>query len=58
MPLSGTAASSYGPFAFPNAAYAAGSSVRLLVPLAIVAAVFALGWWVFTREAPCVAENL
>ena len=25
---------------------------------AIIAAVFALGWWFFTREAPRVAENL
>ncbi|MBV9605283.1 MAG: ABC transporter permease [Solirubrobacterales bacterium] len=58
VPLSGAAAASYGPYAFPNAAYAAGSSLQLLVPLAIVAAVFALGYWVFTREAPVVAEYL
>jgi len=56
--LSGTAAAQYGPVAFPNAAYAAGSSLRLLVPLAIVAGLFALGYWVFTREAPVVAEYL
>jgi ABC-2 type transport system permease protein len=58
VPLTGAAAAQYGPYAFPNAAYAAGGSVRLLVPLAIVAAVFALGYWVFTREAPVVAEYL
>jgi ABC-2 type transport system permease protein len=58
VPLSGAAAIQYGPFAFPNAAYAAGSSLRLLVPFAIVVAVFALGYWVFTREAPVVAEYL
>jgi ABC-2 type transport system permease protein len=58
VPLHGTAATQYGPVAFPNAAYAAGSSVRLLVPLAIVAGLFALGYWVFRREAPVVAEYL
>jgi hypothetical protein len=30
----------------------------VLVGLAIIPAVFALGWWFFTREAPRVAENL
>jgi ABC-2 type transport system permease protein len=42
----------------PTAAAAIGGSVRLLIPLAIVAAVFVLGLWVFTREAPRIAENL
>lgn len=42
----------------PTAAAAAGGSARLLVPLAIVAATFALGLWVFHREAPRIAENL
>jgi ABC-2 type transport system permease protein len=42
----------------PTAAEAIGGSVRLLIPLAIVAATFALGTWVFMREAPRIAENL
>jgi ABC-2 type transport system permease protein len=42
----------------PTAATAIGGGVRLLVPLGIVAAVFGLGLWVFTREAPRIAENL
>jgi ABC-2 type transport system permease protein len=41
-----------------SAAAAAGGGVRLIVPVAIIFGVFALGWWVFTREAPRVAENL
>ena len=31
---------------------------QLAIPLAIVAAVFALGLWVFMRETPRIAENL
>jgi ABC-2 type transport system permease protein len=31
---------------------------RLLAPLAVIAAVFALGTWVFARETPTLAENL
>jgi ABC-2 type transport system permease protein len=42
----------------PTAADAIGGGVRLLIPLAIVAATFALGTWVFMREAPRIAENL
>ena len=42
----------------PTAAAVFGGELRLLVPLAIVAAVFALGAWVFFREAPRIAENL
>jgi ABC-2 type transport system permease protein len=42
----------------PAAATAAGGWAVPLVALAIIPAVFALGWWVFTREAPLVAENL
>jgi ABC-2 type transport system permease protein len=30
----------------------------LAVPVGIVVFLFALGWWVFTREAPRIAENL
>ncbi len=32
--------------------------VTFAISLALIPAVFALGWWVFTREAPRVAENL
>jgi ABC-2 type transport system permease protein len=42
----------------PTAAAAIGGAELLLVPLAIVAAIFALGVWVFMREAPRIAENL
>jgi ABC-2 type transport system permease protein len=42
----------------PNAATVAGGWGPVLVALAIVAAVFVLGAWVFTREAPRIAENL
>jgi ABC-2 type transport system permease protein len=42
----------------PTAAQAIGGEVRLLIPLAVVAGVFALGVWFFTREAPRIAENL
>jgi ABC-2 type transport system permease protein len=42
----------------PTAAQAMGGSVRLLIPLALTAAVFALGAWVFAREAPRIAEDL
>jgi ABC-2 type transport system permease protein len=42
----------------PSAAAAIGGAERLLIPLAIVGAIFALGFWVFSREAPRIAENL
>jgi ABC-2 type transport system permease protein len=42
----------------PDAAVAIGGAVRLLIPLAIILAVFALGVWFFNREAPRIAENL
>ncbi len=42
----------------PSAASAAGGSVTPFVAVALIPAVFAVGWWVFTREAPRVAENL
>jgi ABC-2 type transport system permease protein len=35
-----------------------GGVVPVAIALAIIPATFALGWWVFTREAPVVAENL
>jgi ABC-2 type transport system permease protein len=42
----------------PSAGQALGSWVSLLEPLTIVVLVFALGFWVFNRSAPQVAENL
>ena len=42
----------------PTAAEAAGGSVRLLVPAAILAGVVALGYRVFDRAAPRIAEEL
>jgi ABC-2 type transport system permease protein len=42
----------------PSAAHAAGGPAHLIIPLLLIPAVFALGLWVFTREAPRVAENL
>jgi ABC-2 type transport system permease protein len=41
-----------------SAGQALGSWAGLLEPLAVTAAVFALGFWVFNRSAPYVAENL
>jgi ABC-2 type transport system permease protein len=42
----------------PSAADVIGGWTALLAPLAIVLGVFALGFWVFNRSAPLVAENL
>jgi len=42
----------------PSAAEAIGGAYRLLIPLGIVVIAFVLGWWVFHREAPRIAENL
>jgi ABC-2 type transport system permease protein len=42
----------------PSAAHVIGGSVRLLLPLGIIVAMAVLGAWVFTREAPRIAENL
>jgi ABC-2 type transport system permease protein len=42
----------------PTAGEAIGGDVRLLIPLGVVAIVFALGVWIFMREAPRIAENL
>jgi ABC-2 type transport system permease protein len=44
--------------ATPSAAAVLGSKAALLAPLAIVVAVFALGFYVFNRTAPHVAEDL
>ncbi|HSZ70438.1 MAG TPA: ABC transporter permease [Solirubrobacteraceae bacterium] len=41
-----------------SAGEALGSWAALLEPLGVTAAVFALGFWVFNRSAPYVAENL
>jgi ABC-2 type transport system permease protein len=37
---------------------AIGDPIRLLIPAGIVVGAFALGLWVFQREAPRIAENL
>jgi ABC-2 type transport system permease protein len=42
----------------PSAAAAAGGWEILLIPAGIVAGLFALGFWVFNREAPRIAEEL
>jgi ABC-2 type transport system permease protein len=42
----------------PTPAEAAGGTVRLLIPLAIYVVVCILGWRVFTRQAPKIAEAL
>jgi ABC-2 type transport system permease protein len=44
--------------AAPSAAEAIGGTARLLIPLGVVAVAFVLGFWVFTREAPRIAEEL
>jgi ABC-type polysaccharide/polyol phosphate export permease len=41
-----------------SAAEALGGGWRVLVPLGVIAAVLALGYSVFSREAPRVAEDL
>jgi ABC-2 type transport system permease protein len=46
------------PQGYPNAVGAAGAVWPVVLALAIIPAVFGLGWWVFMREAPRVAENL
>jgi ABC-2 type transport system permease protein len=42
----------------PSAVDVLGGWPQLAIPLAIVASVFALGFWVFARETPRIAENL
>lgn len=44
--------------AAPGASVALGGTLALLEPLAIVAGFFALGFYIFNRSAPYVAENL
>jgi ABC-2 type transport system permease protein len=42
----------------PTAWEAIGGAERLAVPAGIVVAACLIGWWVFRREAPRIAENL
>ena len=42
----------------PTAAQAAGAQGRLLIPLAIVLLTTVLGFWLFNREAPHIAEQI
>jgi ABC-2 type transport system permease protein len=42
----------------PTALTVLGGWVELLIPVGIVAAIFAVGFWVFFRETPRIAENL
>ena len=42
----------------PTAVAAAGGTARLLIPLVLIGATFALGLWFFSREAPRIAEHL
>jgi ABC-2 type transport system permease protein len=42
----------------PTAGTAIGGLELIVVPVMFVLVIFALGWWVFTREAPRIAENL
>jgi ABC-2 type transport system permease protein len=42
----------------PSAARALGGDVRLLIPLGIIAGLFALGLWYFNHEAPLISEKL
>jgi ABC-2 type transport system permease protein len=44
--------------ATPGASALLGSKAALLVPIGIVVAIFAIGFWVFNRIAPRVAEDL
>ena len=37
---------------------AVGARAAVILASLLIPAVFAVGWWVFTREAPRVAENL
>jgi ABC-2 type transport system permease protein len=41
-----------------SAGQAMGSWFDLLEPLGLVAAIFLIGFWVFNREAPHIAEDL
>ncbi len=41
-----------------SAAYYMGSSVWLLIPIGLIVGVLGLGYWIFNREAPRIAEEL
>jgi ABC-2 type transport system permease protein len=42
----------------PSATAAAGGTLRLLIPIVIVLVLLVVGFWVFNREAPRIAEEL
>jgi len=42
----------------PSAAEAIGSYAALLIPIGVILLVFGVGFWVFQRETPHIAENL
>jgi ABC-2 type transport system permease protein len=42
----------------PDLAAALGGSIRILIPLTLIFGAFALGLWLFNREAPTIAEHL
>ena len=46
------------PNGYPTATGAAHAVWPVVLALALIPGVFGLGWWVFTREAPRLAENL
>ncbi len=46
------------PSGYPTAVGAAHAVWPVVIAIALIPGLFALGWWVFTREAPRVAENL
>lgn len=46
------------PHYYHSASATAGGYGPVIAAVALIPAIFGLGWWVFTREAPRVAENL
>ena len=46
------------PSGYPTASGAGARVWPVILAIALIPGVFGLGWWVFTREAPRVAENL
>jgi ABC-2 type transport system permease protein len=56
--LTQTAHDFIGGRAYKSAATVAGSTTPVVLALLIIPAVFGLGWWFFTHEAPRVAEEL